>query len=172
MRKIILFCVLLLFITGVYGMTSYSIDLKSLSEYHFNRLCDVAKYDFKNLTFRIYEYDNLFEFRKKSGGSFYIKGFTNSRGTFIQSKNLLKEEYTGTLIHELLHALIKSQYPVPPWFEEGIVCLVTEEFSNISGIPEMENIESFKTNLAESNWQLISYCLGCVKRVKEITGIE
>jgi len=172
MKKIILSLIILTVITVAYGMKSYTLDLKSCSTYHFNRLCEITDFIFNNQSFRIYEYDNLQEFSHESGGRFFIKGFTNSSGTFIQSRNLLRGDFNGTLIHELLHALIKSQYPVPPWFEEGLVCIVTDEFADTTDIPVMKDVKSFETNQAASNWEITSYCLGCIREVKEILCIE
>jgi len=76
------------------------------------------------------------------------------------------------MIHELLHYTIKMEYPVPSWFEEGLVCLTTKEFSGVTDIIPMKNVEEYDIRNAESNWELVSYCLGCIEKVEEILSTE
>lgn len=155
-----------------FSMMTYDLNLIDYSEKHFQLLNELIGTEISSVDARIYEYQNLREFTQTTGAPFFICAFTNKEGIHIQSRYLLGEKFEQTLIHELLHFTIKEQYPVPAWFEEGVVCLVTQEFSNVTDIIPMKNVENFDIRKASNNWELVSYCLGCQKAVSELLSLK
>jgi len=121
---------------------------------------------------KVYEYQQLSEFTQVTGAPFFICAFSNKQGIHIQSRHLLGNRFKDALIHELIHYTIKKQYPVPSWFEEGLVCLVTQELYHVTDIIPMKNVERFDIRNAQNNWELVSYCLGCAEMVEELLNSE
>ena len=162
---------ILLFST-VLSIKTYNLNLFDYSEKHFYQLNELVGKPIKNINAQIYEYDSLKNFTQKTGAPFFICAFSNKQGIHIQSRYLLGDRFQKAMIHELLHYTIKMEYPVPSWFEEGLVCLTTKEFSGVTDIIPMKNVEEYDIRNAESNWELVSYCLGCIEKVEEILSPE
>ena len=165
--KILIFLIFFLFSTS-FSFRTYNLELSTYSRDHFTRLTNLIGVEINSVDVPVHEFDNLSEFTQVTGAPFFICAFTTKEGVFIQSRYLLGSKFEDSLIHELIHYTIKSEYPVPGWFEEGLVCLVTGELENSSGISPMNNVEEFDILEAQNNWELTSYALGCVKKVKEL----
>ena len=168
MNKLILVLFGLLLSTVHYSLAVYELNLLDYSEKHFNRLSEFVGFQIESVSAKVYEYDQLNEFTRVTGAPFFISAFSNNQGIYIQSRHLLGNRFQPAIIHELIHFTIKNQYPVPAWFEEGLVCLITQEFSDVHDIDPMIDVADFDIRNAKSNWELVSYCLGCIVKVKEL----
>lgn len=164
----VLFLLIFFFISTAFSFKTYNLELSTYSRDHFTRLTDLIGITIDSVDVPVHEFDNLNEFTQTTGAPFFICAFTTKEGVFIQSRYLLGNKFEDSLIHELIHYTIKSEYPVPKWFEEGLVCLVTGELEDGSPIAPMNNVEEFDILEADNNWELTSYALGCAKKVKEL----
>ncbi|MFW5872058.1 MAG: hypothetical protein ACOCUT_03030 [bacterium] len=155
-----------------FTITTYDLNLLDYSEEHFYKLNELIGTKLDSIEAKIYEYDSLNEFIKSTGAPFFITAFSNKQGIHIQSRYLLGDRFQSAMIHELIHFTIKMQYRVPAWYEEGLVCLITQEFSKVTDIIPMRNVEEYDIRNAENNWELISYCLGCIEKVQNTLSSE
>lgn len=115
------------------------------------------------------EFSSVEAFTRETGAPYWIRGFTNAYRICLQSRHLLGESvYRSLLEHELLHWTIRRQAAFPLWFEEGVVCLITGELSGYRDIPVMKNVESVDPITLKNPWEMVSYSLGCLEKVKEI----
>jgi len=170
-NKLIFLAVLFILIpVYLFGFSHFTANLKEYDKVSFERLEKILEMDLNPVEANVMVFDNIKEFCSYTGAPYWIKGFTNLSGIYIQSKSLLNNEYKKTVLHELLHWTIKNNCSLPQWYEEGLVCIVTGETENIKSIKPMENPEGFTTVNAENDWDLLSYELGCVKKVKKIIG--
>lgn len=160
------------FFSIAFSIKIYDLNLYDYSEKHFYQLNELLGKTVKSIDVKIYEYDSLSEFVHETGAPFFICAFSNKEGIHIQSRYLLGDRFQKAMIHELIHSTIKMEYPVPTWFEEGLVCLTTQEFAGVTDIIPMRNVEDYDIRIAESNWELVSYCLGCIEKVQEILSSE
>jgi len=153
-------------------MKTYTLNLLDYSDKHFYELEERLGISIDTVETKIIEYDSLNEFTQTTGAPFFICAFSNKQGIHIQSRYLLADRFHQALIHELIHYTIKIEYPVPSWFEEGLVCIITQEFTGVTDIIPMRNVEVYDIRTADSNWELISYCLGCIEKVQAILSSE
>jgi hypothetical protein len=160
------------FLSGAFAVKTYDLNLLGFSEKHFYKLNELINETFDSINTKVYEYDSINEFTQTTGAPFFICAFSNKQGIHIQSKYLLGDRFKMALTHELVHYTIRMQFPVPLWFEEGLVCLVTEEFSGVTDIIAMKNVEEYDIRNAENNWELVSYCLGCIKKVQGLLSLD
>ncbi|HRW33636.1 MAG TPA: hypothetical protein P5107_01125 [Thermotogota bacterium] len=168
MNKYILVLFGLLLSTLQYALSVYELNLLDYSEEHFNRLSELVGFQIESVDAKVYEYDQLNEFTKVTGAPFFVSAFSNKQGIHIQSRYLLGSRFQPAIIHELIHFTIKHQYPIPAWFEEGLVCLITQEFSDVHDIDPMLTVLDYDIRNAKNNWELVSYSLGCIEKVKEL----
>jgi len=169
--KLFLIVLTVTLITTVFSFEKSTYDLKSYSKSVFKRLETVMNQKFDSPLVTCVEYDSLSEFINETGAPFFIKGFSNENGIFIQSRSLLGAQFEKTLLHELMHFTLKANVNIPRWFEEGLICHITDELAG-SRIAPMEDVESFVPSEAGNNWELTSYSLGCLKKVREILELE
>ena len=167
-RYLLIIIIAVFFLSVAFAVNTYDLNLLDFSEKHFYKLNELINQTFESINVKVYEYDSITEFTQTTGAPFFICAFSNKHGVHIQSKYLLGDRFKMALTHELLHYTIRMQYPVPLWFEEGLVCLVTEEFSGVTDIIPMKNVEEYDIQNAENNWELVSYCLGCIQKVQAL----
>jgi hypothetical protein len=157
----------------LWGGTGFRTSLSKEFPHRIERLVLLLGSLIQEVEVSVYEYDSVEEFTRVTGAPYWIRGFTNISGIYLQSRYLLGEEtFRKTLEHELLHWTIKHHATFPLWFEEGIVCLITEELTGYKGIPAMKEVENVEVTTLENPWEMISFSLGCVNKVKEIMNIE
>jgi len=161
-----------LFLTVGFSIITYELNLLDYSEHHFYQLKELIDTKIESIDAKVYEYDSIKEFTRTTGAPFFISAFTNKQGIHIQSRHLLGDRFRPAVVHELTHYTLQFQYPLPSWFEEGLVCIVTQEFSEVTDIIAMKNVEEYDIRKANNNWELISYCLGCIKKVQAVLSSE
>lgn len=166
-KFMVLFLVTVFFISG-FSFKQYSLNLKSYDQAAYRELCGLIEDDVKPVEANIYVFENIREFCGRTGAPYWIKGFTNNNGIYVQSPSLLGVSYSKTVLHELLHWTIRRNLTLPEWYEEGLVCIITGETEGVESVPVMKNPEQFDTGEAQNDWQLLSYELGCVEKVKRI----
>jgi len=168
------FSIVIIIITGFcfsFGV-AYQLDLKTLSPEIFERLESYLQIPLKSIPAVIHEYKDLRDFTKSTKAPYWIKGFTNSSGIYLQSRYLIGNDFENTLLHELIHWTMQINSNLPGWFEEGIVGILTGEFENVKGIEPMKEVDTFLISKAQNPWELTSYCLGCIEAVKKILGLS
>jgi len=170
-KKWLLLSILPIMMMSVFSFEQSTYDLKTYCEKTFQLLENIMNQDFDSPAVICYEFENLSEFINETGAPFFIKGFSNENGIFIQSRNLLGVEFEQTLLHELMNVTLKNNLNIPPWFEEGVIIYITDELSG-SKITPMKDVEHFTPSEADNNWELTSYSLGCLKKVTEILELE
>ncbi len=161
--------VILLFCGRYLGANEYRTSLHAEFPNRVKELETVLGMNIEESVALVREYASVAAFSRETGAPYWIRGFTNAHRICLQSRHLLGESvYRKLLEHELLHWTIRRHASFPLWFEEGLVCMITDELSEYQGIPVMENVESVDPITLKNPWEMVSYSLGCIEKVKEI----
>lgn len=134
------------------------------------KLEEILQHSVEPLSVRVHEFEDVASFIRETGAPYWIKGFTNHQGIFIQSRHLLRNQFDGVLEHELLHWTLKQIMEMPAWMEEGLVCWVTGELDHVKHIPPMDDIENRSIQDLQNPWEMTAYSLGAMYRVQYLFG--
>ncbi len=107
--------------TTVFSLLVYYTDITQFPDSHA-KLESIFRESVQPVRAKIHEYQDVSAFMQATGAPYWIRGFTNHSGIYLQSRHLLRNQYDPTLEHEWLHWTIKHYSSMPPWMEEGLVC--------------------------------------------------
>ncbi len=155
----------------VFSFVVYYTDITQFPDSHA-KLESILQEPVSPIQARIHEYEDTSAFMRATGAPYWIRGFTNHSGIYIQSRHLLRNQYDRTLEHELLHWTIKHHTSMPAWMEEGLVCWVTGELDPYTHITPMESIELRSIQELQNPWEMIAFSLGAMKMVQSIFGYK
>lgn len=164
-----------------WSVRTYQTSLKMEFPADFRKIDTLLSIKAEDKQVMIREYSSVEEFTSETAAAYWIRGFTNAAGIFLQSRYLLGEvTFSNVLEHELLHWTLRQNATFPSWFEEGVVCVITNELADYEGfstpalarLPVMANVEEVAMNTLQNPWEMISFSLGCVKKVREILNLS
>ena len=128
-------------------------NLEELSQYR-ERLEELTEQQATETTYTVIVADSVSEFCNLSGFPYWVLAGVRSNVIFLQPPTLHKD-IIRTLAHELTHLSLK-QYKLPYWLEEGLVCIVTNEWQGIT-LERLKNIQEIDpAKLDYSQYQ--KYC--------------
>ena len=169
MKKLILVCVFL-----IMGMNAYCFKSFEVNPFDFIGSREIAilkefGVNIDDIPFNIpvIEADNLTEFVNLSYAPYCTAGVTINGMIYIQNRNYLLKRFNITLEHEIFHVILHN-LGLPHWFEEGLVCELTEEWKDKKR--SIIDVEKNSLENLETQWELESYSYSCWLRVKEIMG--
>ncbi|OAA32514.1 hypothetical protein AT15_00100 [Kosmotoga arenicorallina S304] len=112
-------------------------SLEEFAQYR-ERLETLTGQQATDTTYTVFIADSVSEFYSLSGFPYWVLAGVRGNVIFLQPPTLHKN-LIRTLAHELTHLSLK-QYKLPYWLEEGLVCIVTNEWQGIT-LERLKNIQ-------------------------------
>ncbi|HPE67930.1 MAG TPA: hypothetical protein P5560_02385 [Thermotogota bacterium] len=167
-RMLLLFAIVSLAYCSLFAYTQWQLSLEERYPALFAELQGWVEFPLVSLPAPVFEFASISEFTRSCGAPYWLRAFTNRRGIFIQSRHLLRNTFDTALLHELLHWTLQCSASLPPWFEEGLVCLCTGEFSTPPPVNPIRDVQHFDLHDAMDQPTSLAYSYSCFLEVREI----